>query len=200
MKLGLISDIHEHDSNLRECLRRLQAEGVDQIVVLGDVYDLGRRIQSTCELLATADSIGVWGNHDFSLCVDPAEDVRTKHGENVIKYMTLLKPMLVIEDCYFAHVEPWLDPTKLEDLWYYYGAPETAFRRQQIFDAMPHRLFFAGHYHRWLLVSPERTEEWNGSAPVCLKGGRYFVVIDALIDGAFATYDTTTSLLTPYQI
>jgi hypothetical protein len=200
MKLGLISDVHEHDENLRECLRRLQAEGVDQIVMLGDVYELGHRIQSTCELLAQSNGVGVWGNHDFGLCVDPTEDMRTKFGDDVMTYMTSLKPALVIEDCYFAHIEPWLDPKKLEDLWYFDGIPKTVFRRQQIFDAMPHRLFFAGHYHRWLLVSPERTEEWDGSTPVCLKEGRYFIVINTLIHGAFATYDTATGLLIPHHI
>lgn len=42
MKLGLLTDIHEHVSHLRVALDRLRSERVDQIVVLGDVFALGR--------------------------------------------------------------------------------------------------------------------------------------------------------------
>jgi hypothetical protein len=78
--------------------------------------------------------------------------------------------------------------------------PENAERRQQIFGAQPQRVFFAGHYHRWLLVSPDRTEDWDGSTPICLKEGRHFVVLDALVKGSFATYDTVTGWLIPHRL
>ena len=45
MKLGLIADIHEHLGHLQECLRMLNAEGVDQIVMLGDVCEMGAKIK-----------------------------------------------------------------------------------------------------------------------------------------------------------
>ena len=200
MKLGLISDVHEHVDNLRECLHRLQGEGVDQIVMLGDVYELGHRIRPTCELLAQANVAGVWGNHDLGLCVNPTAEMHQNYGNVVIEYMTSLKARMVIEDCYFAHIEPWLNPDQLEDLWFFEGMPETAERREQIFAAQPQRVFFAGHYHRWLLVSPDRTEAWDGSAPICLKEGRHFVVLNTLIRGSFATYDTVTGWLIPRRV
>jgi hypothetical protein len=200
MKLGLISDIHEHVDNLRSCLMQLQSDGVDQIVMLGDIYELGHRIRPTCELLAAARIIGVWGNHDFGLCVDPTEEMYENHGEHVIGYMTSLKARMVIEDCFFAHVEPWLNSDLPEDLWFFEGIPETIERRQQIFSARPQRVFFAGRYHRWLLVSPDRTEAWDGSTPICLNEGQHFVVLDALLNGSFATYDTETGWLIPYNL
>ncbi len=200
MKLGLIADIHEHVGHLQECLRVLNAEGVDQIVMLGDVCELGQRLSPTCELLTAANAVGVWGNHDFGLCVDDSLELRQECGDTVVDYMRSLKSQLVIEDCSFAHIEPWLNPAKLEDLWYFDGVPTTIERRRQIFSVKPHRLFFAGHYHRWLLVSPEQTEAWDGSLPICLQDGRYFVVINALVSGSFATYDTTTGWLTPFQL
>ena len=200
MKLGLISDIHEHVENLRACLMQLQSEGVDRIVMVGDVYELGHRIRPTCELLATANAVGVWGNHDFGLCVNPTAEMCESFGEGVIGYMTSLHSRIVIDDCYFAHIEPWLNPDLLEDLWFFDGMPETAQRRQQIFSAQPQRVFFAGHYHRWLLISPDRTEAWDGSTPICLKDGQHFVVLDALVKGSFATYDTVTGWLIPYNV
>jgi hypothetical protein len=200
MKLGLISDIHEHVDHLRESLRFLQADGVDQIVMLGDIYETGHRIRPACELLAAARTVGVWGNHDYGLCVDPTAEMSNKYGDQVIAYMTSLKARLVIDDCYFAHIEPWLNPESLDDLWFFEGIPETAERRQQILAAQPQRIHFAGHYHQWLLVSSDRTEAWDGSGPICLKDRRYFVVIDALTNGSFATYDNVSGWLTPHRI
>ena len=200
MKLGLISDIHERVDNLQNCLRLLKKEGVDQIVMLGDVYEMGHRIRATCELLDKENVVGVWGNHDFGLCVNPTTEMLQNFGAEVIGYMTSLKARIVIDDCYFAHTEPWLNSDQLEDLWFFDGMPETAERRQQIFGAQPQRIFFAGHYHRWLLVTPDRTEPWDGSAPICLKEGLHFVVLDALVNGSFATYDTVTGWLIPHRL
>ena len=70
MKLGLITDIHEHADQLRRALARLRDERVDQIVLLGDMFEMGSRLDETCELLAGANVCGVWGNHDFGLCGD----------------------------------------------------------------------------------------------------------------------------------
>ena len=200
MKLGLIADIHEHFDQLQKCLQVLRAEGVDQIVMMGDVVELGQRMHQTCELLAAARTVGVWGNHDFGLCVDSSDQLRESYGDVVIDYMTSLKPRMVIEHCYFAHIEPWLNPELLDDLWYFDGMPETAERRELIFSAQPQRIMFAGHYHRWMLVSPEQTEDWDGRQPICLKDGRFFVVLGALVQGCFAVYDTDSGWLTPHRL
>lgn len=108
---------------------------------------------------------------------------------------TIATTLLDVEE----HPGAWLDPSKLEDLWFFDGMPQSSERRQQIFSSKPQRIFFAGHYHRWMLVSPERTESWDGVEPICLDG-KYFVVLNALVHGAFATYDTTTKWLTPFQL
>lgn len=51
MYLGLLTDIHEHVDQLREALAILKSKRVDQIVVLGDVFEKGKRIDKTVELL-----------------------------------------------------------------------------------------------------------------------------------------------------
>jgi hypothetical protein len=199
MKLGLLTDIHEHVENLRTALDRFRVEQVDQIVVIGDVFEMGHRVNETCQLLSDAKAIGVWGNHDYGLCVEPDAVDCEKYGDGVIRFMTSLRPRLEISGCYFTHVEPWLNPEEVADLWYFDGPPDEHGKLDRIFNAVPNRLMFAGHFHKWLLATPTGIENWNGETAIALTDERYFVVIGALCEGRFAILDTETSLLTPFN-
>ena len=199
MKLGLITDIHEHVDYLRTALTYFHAEGVEQVVVIGDVFQTGKRIEETCRLLAEADAIGVWGNHDFGLSYEPDDEIRSKYGNSVIDFMSSLQPRLEFEGCHFTHVEPWLNPEDLADLWYFEGPPDEHGKLDRIFDAVPNRLMFAGHYHKWLLVKPNGIQNWKGDRPIRLDDGRYFVVVGALCEGRYAILDTATSELVPFN-
>lgn len=201
MKLGLITDIHEHVGFLRLALNQLQREQVDQIVMLGDVFESGERMQETCELLADTQVIGVWGNHDLGLCNDPSPAFREKYGDTVIDFMSSLQPRLELDGCLFQHVEPWLNPNDILDMWYFEGVPDTPEKVARIFQAVPNRLCFAGHFHRWLMVTPDGMTDWTGETPVFLEEPeRYFVVIGALRYGRYAVFDTDTSELVPREI
>jgi predicted phosphodiesterase len=85
VKLGLLADIHEHNNDLRLALDAFRQEQVDQVVVLGDVLELGNRIGETCRLLQEVGAIGVWGNHEFGLCYEPEERARQKYPESVLE-------------------------------------------------------------------------------------------------------------------
>jgi hypothetical protein len=200
MKLGLITDVHEHVEHLRAALNRLKQERVDQIVMLGDVAELGGRLDETCQLLTDAKVVGVWGNHDYGLCVDPPLELQQKYAANTLSCLGQLRPTITIEDCHFSHVEPWLDPMSQFDLWYYEGPPDEHGKLWRIFHAVPQRLLFAGHFHKWLLATPEEILPWHGERPVVLSPGRYFCVIGAICDGQFATFDTATSELRPLHV
>jgi hypothetical protein len=200
MKLGLITDIHEHVEYLRTALDCLGSEKVDQIVMMGDVFETGQRIEETCQLLAESRSVGVWGNHDFGFCVAPEDDLRRRYPPVVIDYMTSLRPRLEIDGCLFTHVEPWLDPENLTDLWYVGGPPTEHSDLARIFGAAWNRVMFAGHYHRWLAATPERIIPWKGDAPIRLHDNRNFVVVGALCEGRWATFDTQTCELCPFSI
>ena len=43
----LLTDIHEHVEYLREAADRFHAEPIDQIVAIGDVLEMGERIEVT---------------------------------------------------------------------------------------------------------------------------------------------------------
>jgi len=200
MKLGLITDIHEHAANLRAALAILQKENVDEIILLGDIAESGGALDETCGLLSEAGIRGVWGNHDFGLCADPSPEMQEKFAATTLQYFSRLQPTLAIDECHFSHVEPWLDPTSLFDLWYYDGPPDQHQKLWRIFSAQPHRLLFAGHFHKWLLATPEAILPWHGEGPIRLENGRYFCVIGALCEGHFATFDTVTNELRPLHV
>jgi hypothetical protein len=197
MKLGLITDIHEHVDNLKRALAEFDARGVDQIVCLGDLIIVGDRIRETVDLLAERRIPGVWGNHDFGLCSHPSaldSTRRPKFTGSVLDYYATYRPFLEIDDCYFSHVEPWRDLNDIMGLWHF-GEPLDALKS---FHAVSHRVLFTGHRHRWMLATPEEVLSWDGSAPVVLAApDRYFVVVSAVCEGWAATYDTVSGELVP---
>ena len=110
MKLVLLADIHEHTRRLQKAIALLQEHGAERFVVLGDVFDTGKRIEQTVRLLRQVAAVGVWGNHDVSLCFDPSEKVCERYSAAVLAFMGSLQPHLEIDGCLFTHVESWLDP------------------------------------------------------------------------------------------
>jgi len=88
----------------------------------------------------------------------------------------------------------------VRDLWYYEGPPDSEQMIQRIFDAVPHPVIFAGHYHRWLLVTPKGVDSWAGTRQLDLCDGRFFVVVGALCEGRFAVFDTNTRRLSPLDV
>lgn len=199
MRIGILADIHEHVEELRKCLAVLQEARVDRLVTLGDVCHAGERIEETVALLEEAGVVGVWGNHDVGLAWEPEAAVRKTYSERVLNFMTSLHPRLVLEGCHFSHVEAWLDPHKIEDLWWFDGPPDTAEKVVRSFNAVQDRILFLGHFHRWLLATPQEVLPWRGEGPIRLEPNqRYLIVVHAVWDGRCALFDTTTGELVPF--
>jgi hypothetical protein len=199
MKLGILADIHEHTRQLQRAITVLQQHGAERFVVLGDVFEAGKRIEQTVDSLQQVEAVGVWGNHDIGLCFDPSEAVCQRYSAAVLRFMGSLQPRLEIEGCLFTHVEPWLDPHKIEDLWYFDGPPDTPEKLARSFAAVPHRALFIGHLHRWLLGTPEGVLPWRGGRPIRLdRTKRHLVVVHAVWDGKCALFDTESGDLTPF--
>lgn len=201
MKLGILADIHEHDDELRKAIDVLQRHGADRFVVLGDVCETGKRMDETVSLLRDVAAVGVWGNHDCGICIDPSEAIRQEHSSAVLDFMGSLQPRLEIDGCLFTHVEPWLDPHKIEDLWYFDGPPNSAEKFNRSFAAVPNRAMFIGHFHRWLLGSQTGVHPWRGEAPINLiSTNQYLVVVNAVWSGHCAMFDTNKNELTPFGV
>jgi Calcineurin-like phosphoesterase superfamily domain len=200
MRLGILSDIHEHVSHLERALELFPRHNVERIVVLGDVYCHGRNIRPTVDVLAPLGSVGVWGNHDFGLCRDIAPRIRDKFPGPVLDYFATLRPRLEIDDCLFTHVQPRYDPDDVSQLWHIDEEPTPYHDLTPNFSAVSQRMMFMGHWHRWLIATPEGELPWRGEGPTRLPLGRHLVVVHAVMDGYAAVYDTVSAELIPLDL
>ena len=204
MRIGIITDIHDETAHLAEILATLRGEHVDAIVSLGDTSDLHGRWQDVggvAALLQQYGVVGVWGNHDHGLCRDVSDDARAKFPADALDYMATMQPRLELGGCHFTHVEPWLNPESIEDLWCFSGRPEDDDRYPKSFAAFAHRVAFMGHCHRWLALTEGGRVEWDGTRPLPFEpGSRYLVVVAPAFNGAFAVVDTDRWILEPRKL
>jgi hypothetical protein len=200
MRLGILADIHEDVPRLTLALQHLRREGVQQVVLLGDVFDTGRHLSETVALLAGAGAVGVWGNHDLGLCHEPAESVRQRYAGPVLAFLGALRPRLELAGCLFSHGPPCWDAT--DPVVYYLGdGPETPEGLAGSFGATDQATCFVGHFHRWLAATPEGPLPWDGSTPLLMRPGRrYLVAVAAVCDDWCAVFDTASRDLVPHRL
>lgn len=197
MKIGLITDVHEYSEVLAALLRQLSEAGAEKYYFLGDICSVAENLDATCKLLVDHEVEGVWGNHDFGLCEMARDGQANQYGEYTQSYCATLKPRIELDDIYMAHVEPWLDPNLVEDLWYLEGLPTTTAMLQRLFEEGDWSIAFAGHFHQWFHATPEGAQRWNGETPLDLSVGRHYVIIAACFRGYAAVFDTDTRILSP---
>jgi Calcineurin-like phosphoesterase superfamily domain len=201
MLIGIVADIHDAVEPLQSALALLRERRVKQIVTLGDAFDSfepGDPGPRVANLLQDADAIGVWGNHDFGLSHEVSRQVRERADPSLLAFASRLVPQLVVGGCRFSHIEPWMDPCRLEDLWFYDGVPETSERAERSFQAVPERIIFIGHFHSRVILHREGKREWDRVRPTTLAPPHsYLVLVPAVIDGWCAMFDTERSLYTP---
>lgn len=201
MKLGILSDIHEAVELLEVAIRLLDGERVDRFVVLGDVFETGARIEETTALLAGLYSVGVYGNHDYGLSADPGEYHRSRFSTAVLEYMATLRPRIELDGCLIAHREPYLDGSRMTQIWDVeeeYLTPELLTRS---FEAVPNRAIFVGHFHRWFAATRSGRIDWDGSTPLVLdREDPTLVVVNGVCEGFAAIFDTETGVLRPIDL
>lgn len=204
MRLGLVTDVHNHTAELAGALAIFRKREVDRVVTIGDTCDPflnDDRAGALGELLDGCGATGVWGNHDFTLCRDPPDAVRERYPPHVLEVMARMEPRLVLGDCHFSHMESSVDPFDVEQLWDYGDWPLDLMQRARLaFQATDSRRQFVGHYHRWWAATPDGPIDWAGECPLHLDpGNRFFVVVAATCDGWCAILDSDRALLEPLR-
>lgn len=197
MLLGLLADIHEAVEPLATAVRELKARRVDAFVILGDVLETGERIDEAVALLTALPGAGVWGNHDFGLCGEVHPSVRAQFSATTLDYFARLRPWVDLGGCRFQHIDPHLDPEKLEDLWRF----STVEERIEGLARSPHARVFVGHLHGWGLFTPERQIPWDGEETFHYRGDqRYLTVVNSVCDGWCAVMNTDSDELEPVRV
>lgn len=204
MRLGLVTDIHNHAAELARALELFRERGVEQVVTIGDTLDAfagGGGAAEVAALLQECGAIGVWGNHDFTFCREVPERVRVRHPQMVLDVMARMQPRLVIGDCHFSHKESSVDPHDVSQLWDLSEPRLDLIQRSQLaFAAVANQWQFVGHYHRWWAATPAGAVSWSGNDPLRFESAqRYFVVVAAVCDGWCGVLDTERCYLEPLR-
>ena len=201
MLIGLLADIHDAVEPLKDSLARFRELGVQQVVSLGDAFETyrpGEPGPEVARLLSEAGAIGVWGNHDVGLSHDIPDKVRKIADPALLEFTVTLQSQLIIDNCRFSHVEPWLNPSVIKELWHYDGQPETTEMAERSFDGVPEQFIFVGHYHCWVAMNLNGPLDWDGTEKISFAGDqRYFVIIAPVFSGWSAVFDSETAELTP---
>lgn len=204
MRIGIVTDIHDDVDRLAGALDALRGEGVDAILSLGDSTDFHgpyNRAWEVAKLLRDAGAMCVWGNHDFGLCRDVAVQELENPDTEALAFMATWQPRLSVGGCHFTHVEPWLDAEDAAALWYFDGPPDTPEKLARSFAALPEGQMFLGHFHRWLVGTPDGLLPWAGDSPLAFAPGtRYLVVVAPVFGGHFAVFDTDRRTLFPRRV
>ena len=197
MRIGILADIHEQVGYLRSAVTRFQSIGVNQVVLLGDVFETGKYIQESIQILREAGTVGVWGNHDLGLCHNADPEFVAKYDDKVVEYFAKLESHYELHDILFCHGLPTWDPT--DPMIYYLGDPPwESGGLAPVFDSFPHRIFLIGHYHRWFLATTDEVIDWDGTESITLDPAkRYFLIVNAVLSGWCAVLDTESNEFIP---
>jgi len=201
MLIGILADIHDAVEPLRDSLARFRELGVQQVVSLGDAFETyrpGEPGPKVARLLSEAGAIGVWGNHDVGLSHDIPEKVRKIADPALLEFTVTLQPQLVIDNCRFSHVEPWLNPEVVKELWHYNGQQGTTEMAARSFSGVPDQFIFVGHYHCWVAMDLDGPLDWDGTEKISFpRDQRYFVITAPVFRGWSAVFDSETAELYP---
>lgn len=205
MRLGLVSDIHNHDTHLCGALRMFRSRQVDQVLTMGDTCDAFAPTDGAdrvVALLAAANAIGVWGNHDFPLSQVDVECENARHAPATRQFMQAMRPGLEVDGYYFSHRDASVNPHDVEELWTYEDEEgDLISRAMAALSVRSNRCQLIGHYHRWWATTSAGPLDWNGTTELVLHpAARYFVVIAAVAQGWCAVLDTSRGTLLPLRI
>lgn len=159
MRLGLIGDVHQEDVSLARALGRLEDEGVDLIVCVGDIADGYGDLDTCCELLDSHGVLTVRGNHDRWFLSQTMRDLPqaaplTAATELNREWLAALPATLSVQVpaglalvCHGTDANDMIG-VKPDDEGY---ALESNFDLQRLLQDQKHAVVIAGHTHRPML-------------------------------------------------
>jgi len=89
MKLAILSDVHANLTALNAVLKEIERQGVDRLVLLGDLINYGMRPNETVELISSMDQrfvAKIWGNHEKAVMDNDTSRFATDRGRAVLHF------------------------------------------------------------------------------------------------------------------
>ncbi len=157
MRIAVISDIHGNDLALEAVLADIDAQGIDEIVNLGDHLSGPLNAARTAEILIGRRTAAIRGNHDrYLLTLGPARmglSDRSAHDEldeHHLHWLAALPATLVYRDALFlCHGTPASDETYWMEALTGDGIVHMARRAEieRFADGIEHPVILCGHTH-----------------------------------------------------
>lgn len=211
MKIGVVSDVHGNAHALAAGLTRLEQEGVEQLVLLGDLLSYGCRPLEVLERVQLAarrwPTVFLVGNHDqlyFELQRGAAGYCAQLHGwiQESARWTTERLGAVRLDDLfawrehwshddvYFAHANPFAPRD-----WTYLNGDVERDRAARLLDERGHRVGVFGHTHRRLdlqrsgvrLLNPGslgQPRDGGGASTVALLDGDEWRILEIVYDEA----------------
>ena len=163
MKVAIISDIHANSEALEAVLADIKRQKADEIICLGDIVGYGANPNECIEVVKSACSLIILGNHDAAAIGILSTDHFNVHAKIAIDWtaenltanaQSFLRSLPLKENKYshtFVHATPY-EP----NMWYYITSLEEAAFNFQFFETV---FCFVGHTHIPIIIVLENDKE-----------------------------------------
>lgn len=180
MRYAILADVHGNLEALESVLIALDREGVDRVVVLGDLVGYGPDPVACIYRLQEAEAVCLLGNHDEAvLDPDKARELNSMARDTVLHSRQLLGPeeeqylrsfthQLAEEYATLSHANP-IEPRQWQSLFLFEHI-------DWCLQNMPSRLAFVGHtHHQGIWCRTDTTSVPLTSSEVAVGRHRYLV-------------------------
>jgi predicted phosphodiesterase len=196
--VGVFSDVHANLRTLNRALDRCAAEGVEQIALLGDLFDRHEQADACATPFAGWDVIGVYGNHERETALAAAAG-EIDLAPETIELLSRLQEEVIIDDIRLTHeVEHWgpghhdLMARLLGHLHLGHG--------HEGGDAEHLRLTFTGHTHFRQLRGERGTIDIARGSATLDPSRRYLINPGALTIGQYVIWDRENDVVQFRQV
>lgn len=195
MRYGIISDIHGNIEALTASLKALEAEGVDEVVCLGDIVGYGANPEECVKLVRKTVKVSILGNHDaavagrmdYSFYYDAARQAldwcKKNVSDDTLAWLSERPYSARAGDVVFCHGSP-IVPEEFEYI----------FTREKAKELIPHEaelapVTFIGHSHLTRSFALGRGEAYNVRGPEFVLRDDFKYIITAGSVGQPRDYD-----------
>ena len=194
--VGVFSDVHGNLRTLGRALDRCAAEGVEQIALLGDLFDRHEQADACIAPFTGWDVVGVYGNHERETALAAAAG-QIDLAATTIALLSRLQEEVIIGDTRLTHeVEHW-GPGHHDLMARLLGRVHLGHAHE---EAEQSRLTFTGHTHFRQLRGESGTLDIARGSATLDSTRRYLINPGALAIGQYVIWDRENDVIQFRQV